>query len=198
MNILAVDATSDALSAALAADGGIWSARRRPRAHDEALLGVVEGLLRRAKLEWNDLDAIAAAAGPGRFTGIRVGLAFAAAAGWKLGVPALALSRLEAAAVAAGRPRALAAVAGWKGEVYHQEFLVGRGVPRAQGGPQWSTAEAWPAARAAAEGRGLVVDLGEPDARALLEPARRRLAAGKIPPLKPLYLKPAGYERSRR
>jgi len=197
--ILAVDATGDALSAALSADGRTYAARRAPRVpHDEALLPAVEGLLRRAGISWEDLDAVAAASGPGRFTGIRVGLAFAAAAGLRLKVPALALSRLEAAADACGADDVLAALPGWKGEVYHQRFRRARGGPSAAGPAAWTAPEAWPAARAAAESRGLTVAYGDVDAVALLKTAARRLAARTLPPFEPFYLKPAGYEKPRR
>lgn len=198
MNILAVDATGQALSVALDAGGRLFTARRGgARPHDETILPAVEGLLKRAGLSWKDLDAVAAASGPGRFTGIRIGLSFAAAAGFQLKIPALALSRLEAAADGSHAPRVLAALTGWKGEVYHQEFRRGRAGVRERGPAAWTPAEAWPAARAAAEKEGLSVALVDVGTVHLLAVARRRLSAGKIPPFKPLYLKPAGYEKPR-
>jgi tRNA threonylcarbamoyl adenosine modification protein YeaZ len=198
VNILAVDATGEKLSLALDTDGRVLlgrSAGRRP--HDETLLPAVERLLKRARLKWADLDAIAAASGPGRFTGIRIGLSFAAAAGWRLKVPALALSRLEAAAETCGAARVLAALPGWKNEVYHQEFRRGRGGLRETRPAAWTAPEAWPAARAAAEAGGATVALVDAGAAELLPVARRRLAAKKIPPFEPFYLKPAGYEKPR-
>jgi tRNA threonylcarbamoyladenosine biosynthesis protein TsaB len=197
VNVLAVDATGDALSVALEARGKVWRARRATKAQDEALLPAVESLLARARLKWADLDAVAAAAGPGRFTGIRIGLSFAAAAGFQLKIPALALSRLEAAAELAGADRVLAALPGWKGEVYHQEFRRTRAGLAAAGPAAWTAPEAWPAARAASEARGELVALADVGAEHLLPVARRRLAAKKIPPFEPLYLKPAGYEKPR-
>ena len=190
MNILAVDATGEALTAAVLAGERAFRVRRQGRS-DEKLLPAVESVLRKAGLAWKDLDAIAAAAGPGRFTGIRVGLAFAEVAAFQLKVPALALSRLEAAAEKAGGAPCLAALPGWKGEVYHQRFERGA----AKGPAEWTAPERWPAARAAAEKRGLSVVLADTDAADLLPVAARRLKARKIPPLAPFYLKPAGYER---
>lgn len=197
--ILAVDATGDDLTVALAARGKTWSARRSGKVpHDEALLPAVEGLMKKAKVSWDDLDAVAAAAGPGRFTGIRIGLAFAAVVGMRQRIPALALSRLEAAADGCGADRVLAALPGWKDEVYHQVFRRGRGGPKAAGPAAWTAPEAWPAERAAAESRGLTVAHGETDAADLLTTAARRLAARDLPPFAPFYLKPAGYEKPRR
>ncbi|MFI5360786.1 MAG: tRNA (adenosine(37)-N6)-threonylcarbamoyltransferase complex dimerization subunit type 1 TsaB [Elusimicrobiota bacterium] len=196
MNIVAVDATGDALSVALAAGGKVYSARRSgKRPHDESLLPAVESVLRRARISWDDLDAVAAAAGPGRFTGIRIGLSFAAMLGMKLKIPALALSRLEAAAEKSGAADVLAALPGWKEEVYTQHFRRRKAGLAAEGPPEWTAAPEWPKFRAAAESRGLTVAYGDVDAAALLAVARRRLLSKKTPPFEPFYLKPAGYEK---
>ncbi len=189
MNILAVDATGDVLSVAVG--GRVLT--RASKKHDEALLPLIEALLKKAKLTWKELDAVAAASGPGRFTGIRVGLSFAAAAGHQLGIPALAISRLAAAAGRGRGKRVLAALPGWKDEVYSQEFSGGK--PR--GKAVWTPPAEWPAAKAAAEKRGLEVVFADAGAADLLGPARAALESGKLPPFEPFYLKPAGYERNR-
>ena len=196
MNILAVDATGEMVSVALDAGGKIFAASKSgKRPHDETLLPVVEGVLKRGKLSWNDLDAVAAAAGPGRFTGIRIGLSFASILGMKLKVPALALSRLEAAAEKSPADDVLAALPGWKNEVYSQRFRRGKSGLAADGDAVWTAPEEWPRVRAEAEARGLAVAYGETDAADLLPVARRRLKAKKLPPFAPFYLKPAGYEK---
>ena len=196
MNILAVDATGEVLSVALDADGKVYAARRSGRRpHDETLLPAVEAVLNRAKIPWSGLDAVAAAAGPGRFTGIRIGLAFAAILGMKLKIPALALSRLEAAAEKSGADDVLAALPGWKGEAYHQRFRRGKSGLAAAGEAEWTAPEAWPQRLAAARSDGLAVAWGDVDAAGLLPVAHRYLKSRKIPPLAPFYLKPAGYEK---
>lgn len=196
MNILAVDAAGDALTAALDAGGKVYAARRSGKTpHDESLLPAVEGLLKRAKISWDDLDAVAAASGPGRFTGIRIGLSFAAMVGMKLKIPALALSRLEAAAGKSGAGDVLAALPGWKNEVYSQRFRRTKAGLVADGDAEWTAPEAWPKRREAAESLGRTVVYGDVDAAGLLPAARARLAAKKIPPFEPFYLKPAGYEK---
>jgi len=188
-NILAVDATGEVLSVAL----GSLELRLSPKKHDEALLPLVERLLKKAKLDWSDLDAIAAASGPGRFTGIRIGMSFASAAGFQLKVPALAVSRLAAAAARSEAARVLGALPGWKDEVYAQEYSKGK----ARGKATWTAPKDWPSFRAAAEKRGLTVSYGATTALDLLPVARALLAAKKIPPFEPFYLKPASYERPR-
>jgi tRNA threonylcarbamoyladenosine biosynthesis protein TsaB len=198
MNILAVDATGQALSIALDAGGKVYAASKTvKRPHDETLLPLVESVLKRGKLSWDDLDAVAAAAGPGRFTGIRIGLSFAAVVGMKLKIPALALSRLEAAAEKSGEDDAFAALPGWKDEVYHQRFRRAKSGLVAVGSAQWTSPVEWPKTRAAAEAQGLAVAYGDVDAADLLPVARRRLLTKKIPPFEPFYLKPAGYEKKK-
>jgi len=190
--ILAVDAAGDALSVALESRGKVLTARRGAKAkHDESLLPAVESLLKRAKLGWKDLDAVAVPSGPGRFTGIRIGMAFAAILAMKLKIPALALSRLEAAAEKSDGTDILAALPGWKEEVYSQLFRGKKPV----GDAAWTTPDAWPAMKAQAEAKGHIVSFHDTDARDLIPVARRRLAAKKIPKFEPFYLKPAGYER---
>lgn len=199
MILLAVDATGEAVTAALQAGAKVYTARRSgKKPHDETVLPVVEGLLKRAGVSWDDLDAVAAAAGPGRFTGIRIGLSFAAMAGMKLGIPALALSRLEAAAESSSAADVLAALPGWKDEVYSQRFRRTKTGLAAVGDAVWTAPEAWPAFRAAAEARGSAVAYRPVDARDLLPVARARLAAKDLPPFEPFYLKPAGYEKTPR
>lgn len=200
MRLLAVDAAGEALTAALLCGGRLFSARRAGRTpSDELILPLVESLLRRAGTRWDELDAVAAASGPGRFTGIRVGMAFAAAAGFRLRAPALAISRLEARALA-GAPgaRVLAALPGWKGEIYHQRFRRAGSALRPDGAAAWAAPADWPRLRAAAESEGLAVSEGEIGAAELLAAARARLESGTLPPFEPFYLKPAGYEKPRR
>ena len=196
MNLLAVDATGEVLSIALDAGGKVFAARKSgKRPHDELLLPLVEAVLKRAGVAWDALDAVAAAAGPGRFTGIRIGLSFIAIVGMKLGIPALALSRLEAAAEKSGADDVLAALPGWKNEVYHQRFRRKKSGLTAEGEAAWTSPEDWPRVRSDAEARGLAVEYGDTDADDLIPVALRRLKSKKIPPREPFYLKPAGYEK---
>jgi len=199
MNLLAVDTAGENLSVALESEGTVFSLRRSTKIpHDEALLPAVESILKRAKIRWDDLDSAAVASGPGRFTGIRIGLSFAAMLGLKLRIPVLALSRLEAVAEVCPAGKILGALPGWKGEIYHQFFRRKKNLLATVGEAAWVSPGDWPQVRGEAEARGNVVSLRETDASDLLAVARRRLASKKIPPFKPFYLKPAGYERPRR
>lgn len=197
--ILAVDGTGETLSVAVGVGEKVFAVSRGGKVpHDELLLPAVEAVMKRAKVGWDDLDAVAAAAGPGRFTGVRIGLSFAAIVGMQRRIPALALSRLEAAAEKCGAKDILAALPGWKDEVYHQRFRRGKTGLAVDGEAGWTAPEAWPAAREAAESRGLTVAHGDTGAADLLPVARRRLAAKDLPRFEPFYLKPAGYEKTPR
>lgn len=104
MKILALDAVTEACSAALWIDGEIQQRYAVvPREHTRLILPMVDELLHAADLKLTDLDLIAFDRGPGSFTGIRVtmsvlqGLAFAAR------LPVLGVSSLAALAQSAYR-----------------------------------------------------------------------------------------------
>ena len=67
--------------------------------HSEVLLGLVDAALRDAKLELGDVDAVAVGAGPGSFTGLRIGMAMAKGLAFATGRPLYALSSLAAMAM---------------------------------------------------------------------------------------------------
>lgn len=77
MLILALDTTSRAGSVALARDAGVLDQQRGDpsRTHGERLPGDICDLLERHGLTVADVDLYAVAAGPGSFTGLRVGIA---------------------------------------------------------------------------------------------------------------------------
>ena len=53
----------------------------------QALLPLIEKILKQEKIEYKDLDGIEVETGPGSFTGIRVGVSVANALGFSLGIP---------------------------------------------------------------------------------------------------------------
>lgn len=62
---------------------------------------MVETVLGNAGLTMADLDAVAVSRGPGSFTGLRIGLAFAKGLGQALGIPVFGVSGFDAVARAA-------------------------------------------------------------------------------------------------
>lgn len=76
MKILALDTSSLACSAALAIDGRLTAEvlLNSGLTHSQTLMPAVEALLEREGLTPADIDLFAAVAGPGSFTGVRIGV----------------------------------------------------------------------------------------------------------------------------
>jgi len=66
------------------------------RGHGEHLVDQIDILLHQAKIDKKALDRIGVSTGPGSFTGMRVGVAFARGLGLALGISAIGVSRFEA------------------------------------------------------------------------------------------------------
>jgi tRNA threonylcarbamoyladenosine biosynthesis protein TsaB len=101
VNALALDAATEILSVALlTADGLIYAEIDGGLKHSERLLEMVDATLKTAGLPAKELTFVACMAGPGSFTGLRIG--FAAAKGFSvgLGIPLLAMPTLDCMAAA--------------------------------------------------------------------------------------------------
>lgn len=109
MLVLAIDTALDACQAALTRDGEVLGACSEPmtRGHQERLAPLVHDLMAEAGLAFTDLDRIGVTVGPGSFTGLRVGLAFAKGLSLALGVPCVGVGTLEA--LAGSQPAGLTA-----------------------------------------------------------------------------------------
>src|ERR1700734_1620011 len=96
--VLAIDTATPAVTAGVVADGEPVAERVTvdPRAHAERITPNVLGALAEADLTMADLDAVVVGCGPGPFTGLRVGMATAAAYGHALGVPVHGVCSLDA------------------------------------------------------------------------------------------------------
>lgn len=100
MRILAFETSAKAASAALLEDGRLVaeSYQNRGRTHSRTLMKMAEDLLRSCGVPVSGIDAAAVAAGPGSFTGVRIGVAAAKGFAWGLGIPCRGVSTLEAMA----------------------------------------------------------------------------------------------------
>lgn len=96
VNILALDTSTEACSAALLRDNGDIFAEFEvaPRQHVRLLPQMIESVLERAALDRRAITHCAFANGPGAFTGIRIAAAQAQGIGIGLGIPLLPLSTL--------------------------------------------------------------------------------------------------------
>lgn len=96
------------------------------RTHSQAVLPMVQELLREAGVKLADCDAIAFGAGPGSFTGVRTACGVAQGLAFGAGLPALPLVTLEAMAEACrartGASEVLAVLDARMGEVYWAQY----------------------------------------------------------------------------
>jgi tRNA threonylcarbamoyl adenosine modification protein YeaZ len=103
--VLAIDTATPAVTAGVLSRGpsGVEVLAERvtvdPRAHAEQLTPNVLGALSDAGLGMADLEAVVIGCGPGPFTGLRVGMATAAAYGHALGIPVHGVCSLDAIGV---------------------------------------------------------------------------------------------------
>lgn len=186
--ILAVDTAGDGVSLALSDGAKSWASRRKAKAADEALWPALEALLKKAKKRLSDLRGVACMAGPGRFTAVRIGVTFADALARARGIPVVGLTRFEAYGARLKGPGRFGLVVPTFREESYLQIWTERG-PAAP--PTWVAANGLEAALAGAAR----VDVTSASAKDLLAPARARLAAKRLPPLRPLYLKPANYSK---
>ena len=104
MLILAFETTAKAGSVALLEDGKLLgeSYQNTGLTHSQTLMVMAEDLLKACNLTAKDVEAVAVAAGPGSFTGVRIGVAAAKGFAWGASLPCYGVSTLEAMAAQLG------------------------------------------------------------------------------------------------
>lgn len=100
MKILALESSAVAASVALCEDETLIAGQflNAGLTHSQTLLPMAEGLLKACGFSLKDLDLIAVAAGPGSFTGLRIGVSTAKGLAWVHNTPTTACSSLAAMA----------------------------------------------------------------------------------------------------
>ena len=97
MKLLALESSAKAASCAVLSNGEVlasaWQATGLT--HSRTLQPMLEDMLSNSDLTLQDLDAIAIAAGPGSFTGLRIGVAAAKGLAWAAEKPCIPVSTLE-------------------------------------------------------------------------------------------------------
>src|SRR5258705_7017269 len=127
MLVLALDTTTRAGSAALVENDRVIAERvgNAARAHAERLPGDLMDLLRDAGRPLSEVDLFAVAAGPGSFTGLRIGIATIQGLAVVAARRIVALSSLETLAQAAGLDLAPGTiVAAWMGRYRRDVFTA--------------------------------------------------------------------------
>lgn len=135
MRVLVIDTALDACTAAVFEDGRPLGVRSEPmaRGHSERLGGFVRDAVAEAG-GFEALDRIGVTVGPGSFTGLRVGLAFAQGLGAALDLPLVGVSTLAALARSAdgGQGTTAAVIDARRGQVYLQRFRDGFPISEAE------------------------------------------------------------------
>ena len=100
MKILAFETSAKAASVALLEKGKLLgeSYQNTGLTHSQTLMVMAEDLLKACNLTAKDVEAVAVAAGPGSFTGVRIGVAAAKGFAWGAELPCYGVSTLEAMA----------------------------------------------------------------------------------------------------
>jgi tRNA threonylcarbamoyladenosine biosynthesis protein TsaB len=97
--VLAIDTSTRTASVALVRDGDVVARRDvETPAHSDVLLPAIDALVAGASVRAADIDAFAVGAGPGSFTGLRIGMATAKGLAFAAGRPLWAVSSLAALA----------------------------------------------------------------------------------------------------
>ena len=100
MKILALESSAKAASCAVLENGDVLAAAWQATGltHSRTLLPMVEDMLKNSELSVQDMDAVAVAAGPGSFTGLRIGIAAVKGLAWAAEKACIPVSTLEAMA----------------------------------------------------------------------------------------------------
>lgn len=104
MIVLAIDTATDLAGVARAGPGGVAARRIGWRSAFTELAPAAAGLLAEAGVGWPDVGALAVPAGPGSFTGLRVGAAYALGIVETLDLPLHVVPTLVAVAEAYAAP----------------------------------------------------------------------------------------------
>ena len=140
MRVLALDTTSRALSAAVVDDHHVCAERvgDTARSHAERLPGALFEVVADAKIDLDAIDVFAVTAGPGSFTGLRIGIATMQGLAFVTGKRIAAVSSLDALAHAAASGAIEGSlVAAWidahRRDVFAALYRVGAAPPFSRG-----------------------------------------------------------------
>ena len=132
MRILALDTSTEYLSLALWLDGQTHVRELLAgQTHSQRILPLLRELLMETKLEMQDLDGIAFGAGPGSFTGLRIGCGVAQGLAYGANLPVVGVSTLLALAQGSATEKVqgsaadkvIACLDARMGEVYHAAYV---------------------------------------------------------------------------
>jgi tRNA threonylcarbamoyladenosine biosynthesis protein TsaB len=125
MNILAIECTHEALSAAVLSAGIVSEAVSADwKKAAESLVPLVEQVMAASALDRTALDAVAISSGPGSFTALRIGMSVAKGIAYGLGIPLVPVPTMPAmaASLRAAAGMVMAVIPARKGEYYYAAY----------------------------------------------------------------------------
>ena len=131
MLILGIESATAQVGVAIGGHEGVLASAHssKDRRHAESITPQIKFVCEQARVELNDIGAVAVDIGPGLFTGLRVGIASAMAVAHGLGVPMVGVSSLDLGAFAASHSSRLIVPCydARRGEVFsaHYRSVVG-------------------------------------------------------------------------
>ncbi|MGA7989922.1 MAG: tRNA (adenosine(37)-N6)-threonylcarbamoyltransferase complex dimerization subunit type 1 TsaB, partial [Thermoanaerobaculia bacterium] len=127
MRVLSLDSASPEPALAVADEAGHGRVSALPAAAAEALPHAVASALEATGLGVSDLDRVAVLSGPGSFTGLRAGIAFARGLARACGIPLVLVPTFRAASAALPEPADAVFVLGaGRGDVHAARRTAGR------------------------------------------------------------------------
>ncbi len=104
MKILAVESSAGPASCAVYEDGKVLASSyiNVKLKHSQTLIPMIDAMLKNSGIGIDDIDMLAVAAGPGSFTGVRIGVAAIKGIAFARGIPCIGVSTLAAMAHMAG------------------------------------------------------------------------------------------------
>ena len=151
MTVVGFDTSTSATSACvLRADGETFEVAPdpgrllEPPGHSRELLPALVAAMANAGVSWQDVEAIAVGAGPGTFTGLRIGMATARALAHASELELRPVSSLAALAAGIGAPLRLPVLDARRGEVFSALYDGGTARTRAASVQTCSARTTWP------------------------------------------------------
>jgi tRNA threonylcarbamoyladenosine biosynthesis protein TsaB len=129
VNLLAIDASTEACSVALLFNGQLFKRFELcPQSHSQLLLPMVDAVLKEASCTLHQLDGLVYGQGPGSFTGVRIGIGVAQGLGFAANLAMVGVSTLQTMAQIAfekhNQTQVIAAIDARMDEVYNGYYQV--------------------------------------------------------------------------
>lgn len=197
MKLMAMETSTAMLRLAAFEDGALLeeASVEAPMRQNENLAPLFKALLERRAWKAAELDAVAISLGPGSFSGLRSGLAFAKGLAYAMGASLIGVPTLEAWAEDAGADAVLVWLDARHGQVYRGAYRDGAAlVPATMLSLEEAKAEKFQGCMCVGDIQGLG---GSCSAAAVGRLALKRLARGEkdeVASLEPIYLRRAEAE----